>query len=510
MKNLKLIILGCLLISAHFSTQAQVKVLGRIIPNSVTDKYPTHIDSLGKGGLMTLATWQERNAIPHERRKAGMLVRVKSASVDSTYTLGLALSNASWTAYSPGGNAVWGNISGTLASQSDLNNALSFKANTIEANTFYDTQTFEGELKVKGALKVVAGALATQTIWPNDGEGGEEDATLYLPRKNGVLAVVSDIPDSTNFARKAGGNTFSGTQTIYNGNTTTTTITDSSIKLGGTANVELGGTSLKWMGHPAGSSTLLPSSTGTSYVSLPAGSGTLALTTDLPDISGKENTSNKATTLASPDDTKYPSVKAVSDALALKANLSGGNTFSGTQEVDGLIKSTDYALQSVEISHNKLRFQYAEYDNEEGQRKTEIYHTASAADTADVSLQLPNTSGTLALVEQILAMATVQTQAVANNDGVYYVTASTARHKIMYVSGAGTSGGYILPPSPQNGDLVEFISTTNDGFSVAEAVFKPTLAGSDLPKPDYAARVVAYRYNGSSWVLAVPSTIEAL
>jgi len=108
---------------------AQVKVLGKIEPNGSTDTYPTHVDSLGKGGLMAVGSLQERNAIPLARRKAGMLVRVKSATVDSTYTLNVGLTNSDWMTFSTGsGNSQWGSIGGVLANQVDLQNELDSKA----------------------------------------------------------------------------------------------------------------------------------------------------------------------------------------------------------------------------------------------------------------------------------------------------------------------------------------------------------------------------------------------
>lgn len=59
-----------------FASQAQVKVLGYMMPNHMADKYPTHIDTLGQGGLMTMRTAAERDDIPVLRRKEGMLVYV--------------------------------------------------------------------------------------------------------------------------------------------------------------------------------------------------------------------------------------------------------------------------------------------------------------------------------------------------------------------------------------------------------------------------------------------------
>lgn len=127
-----------ILVLAYQFTNAQVKVLGRIEPNGATDKYPTHVDSLGRGGLMTAASWQERNAIPVERRKAGMLVRVKSASVDSTYTLGVGLANVDWMPFTAGGSNAWGDLTGNLSDQGDLQAALNAKVSNAISVTYAD------------------------------------------------------------------------------------------------------------------------------------------------------------------------------------------------------------------------------------------------------------------------------------------------------------------------------------------------------------------------------------
>lgn len=97
MKKLLLILT---LLALTIGVNAQVKVLGQIAPNSTSDTYPTHEDTYGKGGLIVVSSWQDRNAIAAQRRKAGMLVRVKSSTVDSTYTLGVGLTNEDWTPFS--------------------------------------------------------------------------------------------------------------------------------------------------------------------------------------------------------------------------------------------------------------------------------------------------------------------------------------------------------------------------------------------------------------------------
>ncbi|WP_410220703.1 hypothetical protein [Pedobacter sp.] len=67
--------------------------------------------------------------------------------------------------------------------------------------------------------------------------------------------------------------------------------------------------------------------------------GTIALTSDIPtpiDISGKEDKSNKAINLTSPDDVKYPTTQAVSSALAVKANDADVMHKTGDETITGV------------------------------------------------------------------------------------------------------------------------------------------------------------------------------
>ena len=85
-----------LLLSLFISvvSKAQIKLVGNITTNGVAS-YPTHIDSLGKGGYMTIPTLSERNSIPTLRRKYGMLVYVQAN--DSLYKLSsVNLDNTNW------------------------------------------------------------------------------------------------------------------------------------------------------------------------------------------------------------------------------------------------------------------------------------------------------------------------------------------------------------------------------------------------------------------------------
>ena len=68
----------------YSASNAQIKLIGNITTNGKAS-YPTHIDSLGKGGMMVMPTIGTRDSIPLLRRKKGMLVYVQS--VDSLYKL---------------------------------------------------------------------------------------------------------------------------------------------------------------------------------------------------------------------------------------------------------------------------------------------------------------------------------------------------------------------------------------------------------------------------------------
>ena len=73
----------------------QVPMLGFVGPFDVdSDNYPSHIDRLGAGGLMSVADLTERDAIPNERRVEGMMVYVSDGR--TYYSLDANL--ATWTA----------------------------------------------------------------------------------------------------------------------------------------------------------------------------------------------------------------------------------------------------------------------------------------------------------------------------------------------------------------------------------------------------------------------------
>lgn len=69
-------------------------IIAPITPTSTEDQYPTHIDSYQQGGMRVVQTLAERDAIPNERRKDGMLVFV--VSEDTNYRLFGGLNNSNW------------------------------------------------------------------------------------------------------------------------------------------------------------------------------------------------------------------------------------------------------------------------------------------------------------------------------------------------------------------------------------------------------------------------------
>ena len=113
MNSRKIILLIIVFQLFYFLANAQIKLIGNITTNGIAE-YPTHIDSLSKGGYMSMPTIALRDAIPALRRKYGMLVFVQADGV--IYKLNAAtLANADWVALSFGAttNVDAGTLSGT-------------------------------------------------------------------------------------------------------------------------------------------------------------------------------------------------------------------------------------------------------------------------------------------------------------------------------------------------------------------------------------------------------------
>ncbi len=106
MKTIRQLLLTVLVIVWVASKAAQpgtTPVFTPIAPNDALDTYPSHLSKYGKGGLRSVATIIERDAIASQRREAGMLVYVVADGM--TYKLDDDLIN--WTAWLMGtGNHV--------------------------------------------------------------------------------------------------------------------------------------------------------------------------------------------------------------------------------------------------------------------------------------------------------------------------------------------------------------------------------------------------------------------
>ncbi len=98
MNSRKIILLIIVFQLFYCLANAQIKLVGNITTSGVAN-YPTHIDSLSKGGYMSMPTIAARDLIPTLRRKYGMLVFVEADGV--IYKLNAAtLANTDWVAFS--------------------------------------------------------------------------------------------------------------------------------------------------------------------------------------------------------------------------------------------------------------------------------------------------------------------------------------------------------------------------------------------------------------------------
>ena len=122
----KIYLLIACIVFIHLFTQAQVRVNGPVNPSSPLDLYPTHIDSLGMGGFMVVASKAIRNNIPPLRRKKGMLVYVRET--DSVYQLNtssitIPLIDTDWDKFKLGsvGGLTWWGAQSSAPSSPQLN-----------------------------------------------------------------------------------------------------------------------------------------------------------------------------------------------------------------------------------------------------------------------------------------------------------------------------------------------------------------------------------------------------
>jgi len=82
------------------SYNGTVILSGMISPTDTTDAYPTHEDTLGKGGYSSVADLTARDNISTLRRKVGMMVFVEAD--EKTYQLKGGVTNSDWTEFTSG------------------------------------------------------------------------------------------------------------------------------------------------------------------------------------------------------------------------------------------------------------------------------------------------------------------------------------------------------------------------------------------------------------------------
>ena len=122
MNSRKIILLIIVFQLFYCLANAQIKLVGNITTSGVAN-YPTHIDSLSKGGYMSMPTIALRDAIPTLRRKYGMLVFVEADGV--IYKLNaVTLANTDWVALSLDGTTNAGNLTGTTLKSTVINSSL--------------------------------------------------------------------------------------------------------------------------------------------------------------------------------------------------------------------------------------------------------------------------------------------------------------------------------------------------------------------------------------------------
>lgn len=87
------------------SIPGSVRVGGFIAPSDTTDTYATHDSLYGRGGLKEVASVAERDAIPSDRRREGMIVYVGGVT-QTNYQLVGGVDNTNWVVVSSGSGGV--------------------------------------------------------------------------------------------------------------------------------------------------------------------------------------------------------------------------------------------------------------------------------------------------------------------------------------------------------------------------------------------------------------------
>ena len=198
-------------------------IISMIVPTNHADTYATHDSFYGKGGWREVNTLAERNEIPEERRRIGMVVYVRETF--KAYLLKNSLSNAGWVPF---------NIDGEEYVTKE-----EFAGAMAEALENYPTKTEVQEL-------LVSGGYATQS-WVSDYIDGrltnyqrKTDNTLQTENKT-IVGAINEV--KTNLGNK------SDTNHTHSQYITSSSIPTSLPANGGNANT-VGGYTI-WVGTQA-------------------------------------------------------------------------------------------------------------------------------------------------------------------------------------------------------------------------------------------------------------------
>ena len=226
--NLRKIILLTIIFQLFYClANAQIKLVGNITTNGIAE-YPTHIDSLSKGGYMSMPTIAARNAIPTLRRKYGMLVFVEADGV--IYKLNAAtLANADWVTFSLGAttNVDAGTLSGTTLNATITGSSLTSVGTLIAGAVPYSlltgtTPTFNQNTTGNAATATTATTAGTATTTT-----GNAGTATKLATARTINGVAFDGSENINITASSDAGTLTGTTLVA-------TVTGSSLTSVGT------------------------------------------------------------------------------------------------------------------------------------------------------------------------------------------------------------------------------------------------------------------------------------
>ena len=189
------IFLIALILFFNFKLNAQTKLGSYATTQDANSTYPTHLDTLGQGGLMTVSSIASRNSILVRRRKQGMLVYVQAN--DSLYKLTTAdvSLNTGWVAMG-------------LLTQQKLSDSLNARLKAI------DTLSLSARIDLKanaGTISDVTALLAEKLKITDTSLLLQKADTASLSNRINVKANTTDFNSLTTTV----GTKFKTTDTSY-------------------------------------------------------------------------------------------------------------------------------------------------------------------------------------------------------------------------------------------------------------------------------------------------------